>query len=371
MNEAQRREPENEFVPAIQNEGGTMDIATTRAAQEVQAAMVIAKRFPRDQNAAYSKIMQACKRRGLAEKSQYVFPRGDTTVSGPSVRLAEELARSWGNLDFGIIELDQQDGESTCMSYAWDLETNTRQTKIFTVKHERHTKRGVYKLTDPRDIYEATANAGARRMRACILGVIPGDLVEDAIEECERTLAGGSSEPLADRVRRMIAAFAEMNITQEMIEKRLNHKLEVTSEAELVALRKIYMTLRDSMADPAAYFDIPKNASAKTIDLNERIKTNGDASSRQSAVDEPTGTAPTDADAADPADDEAEAIEPWEQAMELLAAKGDISREAAGQRLAEHCNKVYRADLPDLDDGQLAELIQRIERGEIAVKAGK
>lgn len=42
-------------------------------------------------------------------------------------------------------------------------------------------------LTDSRDIYEATANFGARRMRACILGVIPGDVVDMAVNECKET----------------------------------------------------------------------------------------------------------------------------------------------------------------------------------------
>ncbi|BBP90994.1 hypothetical protein BsIDN1_46120 [Bacillus safensis] len=43
------------------------------------------------------------------------------------------------------------------MAYAWDLETNTRQTKIFTVKHERKAKGAITKLNDPRDIYELVA----------------------------------------------------------------------------------------------------------------------------------------------------------------------------------------------------------------------
>lgn len=73
------------------------------------------------------------------------------------------------------------------MAYAWDLETNTRVTKIFGVEHKRDTRNGSYALTDSRDIYEATANFGARRMRACILGVIPGDVVDMAVNECKET----------------------------------------------------------------------------------------------------------------------------------------------------------------------------------------
>ncbi len=72
--------------------------------------------------------------------------------------------------------------QSTVEAFAWDVEeANTRQTKVFQVRHWRHTKQGGYKLTDPRDIYELVANNGARRLRACILGVIPGDVIDAAV----------------------------------------------------------------------------------------------------------------------------------------------------------------------------------------------
>ena len=83
----------------------TMDIATTKAAQEVQAAMVVAKRFPRDVVTAERRIIDACKRPGLAQSSMYTYPRGGTQITGPSIRLAEAMAQNWGNVDFGIIEL--------------------------------------------------------------------------------------------------------------------------------------------------------------------------------------------------------------------------------------------------------------------------
>ncbi|MDT1904179.1 hypothetical protein FPK34_26285, partial [Acinetobacter baumannii] len=77
--------------------------------------------------------------------------------------------------------LSSENGESTVEAFAWDVETNTRQTKVFQVPHIRYTRNGSKKLTDPRDIYELVANNGARRLRACILGVIPGDVIDDAV----------------------------------------------------------------------------------------------------------------------------------------------------------------------------------------------
>ena len=41
--------------------------AVARATQEIQASLVIAQRFPRDEIRAKTRIMEACKRKGLAE----------------------------------------------------------------------------------------------------------------------------------------------------------------------------------------------------------------------------------------------------------------------------------------------------------------
>jgi len=232
-----------------------MQIEQTRAAQEVQASVIMAKKFPRDENAAFQRIRRACTRPFLAEQAIYAYPRGNETVTGPSIRLAETIAQNWGNISFGIKEVSQENGVSLAKAYAWDLETNTIHEKEFHVPHKRYTKRGSYILTDPRDIYELVANNGARRLRACILGVIPGDIAEAAVEECKKTLSSGK-EPLTDRVRKLVSAFSELGISIEHIEKRLNHKLEVIIEPEMVTLRAIYKSLKDGMAKREDFFDL-------------------------------------------------------------------------------------------------------------------
>ena len=234
------------------------EMMISRQAQEVQAAMVIAKKFPRDEVESYNRIMQSCKRKSLAESAMYEYPRGGTKVTGPSIRLAESMAQNWGNLDFGITELEQRNGESQVMAYAWDLETNTRQVKIFSVPHVRSTKKGNVPLTDPRDIYEMVANQGARRLRSCILGIIPGDVVDAAVRECQKTLVSGNDKPLIDRVRDGIRLFEEkFSVNQEMIEKYIGCKCEAFSENDMIRLNNVYRSLRDGMASREQYFDLP------------------------------------------------------------------------------------------------------------------
>lgn len=257
-------------APAVQSGSTTTtEMMVSRQAQEVQAAMVVAKRFPRDEVASWDRIMRSCKRKSLAEQAMYEYPRGGENVTGPSIRLAETLAQNWGNLDFGITELEQRPGESTVMSYCWDLETNTRQTKIFTVPHIRQTKKGAKTLTDPRDIYELVANQGARRLRACILGIIPGDVVDAALEQCNETLRGGK-EPLVDRVRKMVSVFREdFGVPKECLEQYIGCKVDAFTEQSIVRLRGVYTALKEGRANREDYFTIP---SADAIEQAEPPK---------------------------------------------------------------------------------------------------
>lgn len=244
-----------------------MQTAKSREMAEVQSQIFLAKQFPRNEVQAELKILNACKRKGLAETALYSYPRGKgNMVTGPSIRLAETVAQNWGNINFGIKELEQKNGESTVVAYAWDMESNTRQEKVFQVKHERYANGKMNKLTNPRDIYELVANNGARRLRACILGVIPGDIIDNAIVQCEKTLASSYEEPLKDRLIRVLQFFKDKyGITQEMVEEKLGHNFESFTEQDFIQLKSINQSLQDGMAKREDFFNIkPKSEQPKT-----------------------------------------------------------------------------------------------------------
>lgn len=278
--------PTNPFAVAHREHvnAGTVEIEQSRAIAEAQGKLLIAKRFPRDQAAAFEQVMQSCSRKTMAEMAMYAYPRGEQTITGPSIRLAEELARAWGNMDFGIRELSQRNGESEMEAYCWDVQTNVHSSKKFTVKHERHTKTGITRLTDPRDIYELTANQAGRRLRASILAVLPPDLVEAAILRCRQTLAGDSSEPLVDRVRKMLSAFAPYGVTKEHIEQKLGKPLDKILIDELIDLTSIYRSIKDNIYKASDYFNLPQSQAPVTSDLNEKLQ------SRTGAPSEPPKT---------------------------------------------------------------------------------
>lgn len=234
--------------------------AVARQVAEVQASMVIAKQFPRDEAEAYARIIEACKRPKLAEQAIYSYPRGGQKVSGPSVRLAEVLARAWGNIDYGVTEIEQRDGESTMEAFAWDKETNTRSSKKFTVKHERSKnnratgQKEITVLDDSRDIYEMNANMGARRMRACILAIIPGDIVDAAVDQCGQTIVNGANMPLADQIKQCVSAFKELGVTQKEIENKLGHKMSASTPHDIADLRGIYNSISNGMSKKDQWF---------------------------------------------------------------------------------------------------------------------
>lgn len=243
----------------------------SKAVQEIQAALIVAMKNPRNETVSYQRIIRACQRPFLAEHAIYTYPRGSQTVTGPSIRLAEVLAQNWGNISTGIRELSQSNGVSEVEAFAWDLETNYQSTKIFHVPHVRDTKQGKKKLTDARDIYELIANQGARRQRACILAVIPGDIVDAAVEQCEKTLASGE-EPIADRIKKLVSAFDTISVSVEMLEKRLKHKLDIMSEAEIVQFRGIFKSIKDGMADRSQFFDMPQSNMSSDEQDDEVVK---------------------------------------------------------------------------------------------------
>ena len=270
-----------------------------RAIAEVQAAIMLAKRFPRDQVEATDRILSACCRPTLAESAVYSYTKGGQEVTGPSIRLAEAIAQNWGNLQFGIRELAQGGGKSTVEAFAWDVETNTRQVKVFEVPHVRHTRQGAKLLTDPRDIYEMVANQGARRLRACILGVVPGDVVDAAVTQCETTLRS-KVDVTPEVIKALVTGFAEIGVSAEQIAQKLGHRIDSIVPAEIVRLRKIFRGIKDGYSTADAEFprvdgDAPAKGlaatAAATAAAAAAAKASGKKADRGDAY-EGTGTGP-------------------------------------------------------------------------------
>lgn len=251
---------------------GTVAVEASRAITEAQGKLLLAKQFPRSYTTCYANAIEACQRKSFAEKAFFSYPRAGQTVTGVTIRFAEEMARCYTNVDYGIKELSHEEGKSEMQAYCWDLETNTISSQNFTVEHVMETKQGNRKLTSQRDIYERTANDGARRLRSRILAILPPDLVEDCINECKKTLAGKNDIPLIDKVKNMVTGFAKLGVTKEMLETRLKHTIETVNADELTEYIGIYNGLKQKETTISDWFEQPKTASQITELLEQEEK---------------------------------------------------------------------------------------------------
>lgn len=246
--------------PAAAPASQATQIEKGRAEAEVMASVMVAKQCPRDEADAERRMHRACSRLSLAENAFYSFPRGGgETVSGPSIRLATELALIWGNLHHGVMELsrDEVTARSEVLAFAWDLESNSRRSGVFISPHRRDTKNGSKALVDMRDVYENNQNNGARRMREAIFAVMPGWFIDEAIAACNATLKQGNGKPLDVRIQDAVNAFAGMQITEDQLETKLGCVRRRWAEMDVVELGKLFRSLdsgqlkRDDAFPPA------------------------------------------------------------------------------------------------------------------------
>lgn len=233
--------------------------AEARAIAEVKAQVLMARQFPRDPRAAMDRILRECERATLADKATYTFPRGKETVSGPSIRLAEMMARNWGNCTTGFEVMERKTGQggqagtSVIRAYAWDLETNAYFSRQFEVKHVRETNSGVRALTGDRDIYELEANLAARRQRACILQMIPGDVTQAAVDKCRMVASQGIVEAMKDKTKRTaliaktIQVFDVMGIKEKDLEEFLEAKTSDWNADHMLRLKELKNSFDDGV----------------------------------------------------------------------------------------------------------------------------
>lgn len=233
---------ERAVVPRNGVNQGAVAIEQERAIAEAQGQLTLAKRFPRDLTNSHSELMAACKSKAFAEVAFYSVPnRG----SGPSIRLAEEIARVYGNFQYGHRELGREEGKSEIEVFAWDMEKNNRSIRQITVMHVTDTKQGPKVLKDQADIDNKIANVASKQVRGRILALMPKWLVQDAVVECRKTLAGNNSEALETRIRRMVQAFGGLGVTVKVIENYLGKPTSELTGDELVDLTGMYNAVKE------------------------------------------------------------------------------------------------------------------------------
>lgn len=245
-------------VPARVGQGTAVE--QSRAAAEVMAAVQVALQFPRDVQRSLAEMRAACATKYLAEKAFFSFNRGDGYVNGPTIQLARELARCWGNIHYGLSELRRDDefGQSEMQAWAWDLQSNERVSTTFIVPHGRDVKGGEIKaLKSLRDVYENNANNGARRLREMIYAVLPQWFREEAEQICRQALQGNVRMNPEQQRAWLLGAFAELSVTREQLEQHRGRPVDQWLVADIETLKVLNKEIRNNEVSIADVFGAP------------------------------------------------------------------------------------------------------------------
>lgn len=259
------------IVPAGEQSGDLATASTVRevelARAEIESAITVARKLPRCELAACAAIEKACTRLKFADAATYSFPRGGKTIKGPSVYLAREAARCWGNVRHGLYITQDDARNRTIRGWAWDLQTNMRveleDTFAKLIQRKRFNKTTRQSSTewvepDERDLRELTNRRGAMTVRNCILQLIPQDIIDTAIEKADQTLLAGVSSNPDDALKELVAAFVNINISSDMLAEYLNHPVKQVTPAEVVELRGVWRSVRDGNTKWADHMEGPK-----------------------------------------------------------------------------------------------------------------
>jgi len=232
-------------------------IEQSRAIAEVQAAVVVAQQCPRDMQRAEAEMRDVCSRLSMAGHAFYSVPnRGN----GPTVHLMRELARIWGNIQYGVHELRRDDraGESEIQAFAWDVQTNTRSSRTFVVPHARmkkvNGKQTREALVDLGDIYLSNQNIGARAVRECISTVLPTWYTEAAQDLCRTTVENGEGVPLPERIAKMVSAFDGVGVSLDRLESKIGRKKGQWTAADVADMGIAYTSIQREGQDAAEVF---------------------------------------------------------------------------------------------------------------------
>lgn len=270
--------------------------AIARVEAELKGAMVLAKQFPRDEEKAFLKIKKTCERPGFAEAATYAFPRGNKTVTGPSVDLAREMFKIWGNGLAGLRILSVTDEEIHIVGYAYDAETNTRfeAEDKFAKRHQRKVDAGGGRMVtkwitieDERDLRELINRRGAICLRNAILQVLPADLVDAALERCRETKrkGAGSGADRDEKIRKWLEWFSKKGVSIEMIDRYLGHPTKDMSADEYAELVGIAKSMQDGNTKREDHFEVTATPARKRpAPAATETKDGGGAPAAQSGV---------------------------------------------------------------------------------------
>lgn len=180
---------------------------------EIDVQISTAKAFPRSIKMFLDKAMSiATVNENVSASCSYSLPRAGKTLDGPTVRLAEIVCASYGNIRSGARVIANDGKTITAQGICHDLETNNCVT--VEVKRRITDKQG---RTFNEDMQTVTGNAAcAIAYRNAVFKVVPSALVSEVYDKA-REVARGTAETLIARRDKALAYFKELGVKDKQI----------------------------------------------------------------------------------------------------------------------------------------------------------
>lgn len=231
--------------------------ATIKAEIDIQIAT--AKAYPRNLKAFRDNALTLAT---LDEKTAgdcyYRLPRGGKTLEGPSIRLAEIVASSWGNLRTAarITAIDRE--TLTAQASCHDLETNIATTKEVR-RRITNSKGGRYND----DMITVTANAAMSiAVRNAIFAVVPFAHVKP-IFDAAKLVSLGKGKSFAQQRDSALKHWRGQKVTDERLCSALClASIDDLSVDDLITLRGYFTAIKEgeaTLADCFPELDKPKS----------------------------------------------------------------------------------------------------------------
>lgn len=241
---------------------------------EVDMQVATARRFPRSVKTFKERALSlATLDEETAASCFYSLPRGGKPIEGPSARLAEIVAASWGNIRSQACVVDVDAKFVTARGTCWDLENNTA---VSVEVQRRITDKNNRRYND--DMIGVTANAAcAIALRNAVFKVVPMAMVKPIYDKA-REVAIGNAETLVARRTKMIAHFGKMGVQPAQICAKVERTgVEDITLDDLAVLIGLSTAIKDGDAtidDAFPPLETPKKESAgsKSEELASKLR---------------------------------------------------------------------------------------------------
>lgn len=240
---------------------------------EIDVQISTAKSFPRSIKTFMEKAeSMATISEEVAASCSYALPRGGKSLEGPSVRLAEIVCSTYGNIRSGARVIANDGKTITAQGICHDLETNNSVT--VEVKRRITDRNG---KTFNEDMQTVTGNAAcAIAYRNAIFKIIPAALIEPIYEKTKE-VAKGTAETLPKRREKAVKYFKDYGVTEKQICAVLElKKIEDIDLDKLSTLRGMVSLIKNGestikdLFEPEQKADEAKKAALDKIkELNE------------------------------------------------------------------------------------------------------